>query len=81
MSRFRKLSHAIWYCQYHFVWVPKCRYRIVNGAKSARSWQSLRHLSALKLTLQNAASARPSAGRKIGHHAATSGLQELHDTV
>lgn len=31
MSRFRKLSHAIWHCQYHFVWVPKYRYRILTG--------------------------------------------------
>ncbi len=31
MSRFRKLSHAIWHCQYHFVWVPKYRYRILQG--------------------------------------------------
>ena len=32
MSRFRKLSHAIWHCQYHIVWVPKYRYRILSGA-------------------------------------------------
>ena len=31
MSRFRKLSHAIRHCQYHFVWVPKYRYRILTG--------------------------------------------------
>ena len=31
MSRFRKLSHAIWHCQYHLVWVPKYRYRILTG--------------------------------------------------
>ena len=31
MSRFRKLSHAIWHCQYHIVWVPKYRYRILSG--------------------------------------------------
>ena len=31
MSRFRKLSHAIWHCQYHFVWVPKYRYRMLSG--------------------------------------------------
>lgn len=31
MSRFRKLSHAIWHCQYHIVWVPKYRYRILKG--------------------------------------------------
>jgi len=32
MSRFRKLSHAIWHCQYHLVWVPKYRFRILDGA-------------------------------------------------
>ena len=32
MSRFRKLSHSIWHCQYHIVWVPKYRYRILVGA-------------------------------------------------
>ena len=31
MSRFRKLSHVIWHCQYHIVWVPKYRYRILKG--------------------------------------------------
>ncbi len=31
MSRFRKLSHAIWYCEYHMVWVPKYRYRVLTG--------------------------------------------------
>ena len=31
MSRFRKLSHSIWHCHYHFVWVPKYRYRILTG--------------------------------------------------
>ena len=32
MSRFRKLSHAIWHCQYHVVWTPKYRFRILQGA-------------------------------------------------
>lgn len=36
MSRFRKLSHTIWHCQYHIVWVPKYRFRIlVDGIKEA----------------------------------------------
>jgi REP-associated tyrosine transposase len=30
MSRFRKLSHVVWYCQYHIVWVPKYRYRVLK---------------------------------------------------
>ena len=32
MSRFRKLTQTIWHCQYHIVWVPKYRYRILSGA-------------------------------------------------
>src|SRR5512137_1577407 len=32
MSRFKKLSHVIWHCQYHIVWVPKYRYRVLKGA-------------------------------------------------
>ena len=31
MSRFRKLTQTIWHCQYHIVWVPKYRYRILEG--------------------------------------------------
>lgn len=31
MSRFKRLSHTIWYCEYHIVWVPKYRYRVMQG--------------------------------------------------
>lgn len=31
MSRFRKLSQTLWCCQYHIVWVPKYRFRILEG--------------------------------------------------
>ena len=31
MSRFRKLSHTLWHCQYHIVWVPKYRFRVLTG--------------------------------------------------
>jgi putative transposase len=31
MSRFRKLSQTIWHCQYHIIWVPKYRFRILKG--------------------------------------------------
>jgi len=31
MSRFRKLSHSIWYCQYHILWTPKYRYKVLQG--------------------------------------------------
>ena len=32
MSRFKKLSHTIWHCQYHLVWTPKYRYRVLQGS-------------------------------------------------
>ncbi len=32
MSRFKKLSHTIWHCQYHVVWTPKYRLRILDSA-------------------------------------------------
>ena len=31
MSRLQKLSHVIWHCQYHIVWVPKYRYKVLKG--------------------------------------------------
>ncbi len=31
MSRFRRLSHSIWHCQYHIVWTPKYRFKILSG--------------------------------------------------
>jgi len=31
MSRFMTLSQSIWHCQYHIVWAPKYRFRILTG--------------------------------------------------
>ena len=31
MSRFQRASHVIWHCQYHLVWVPKYRFRMLQG--------------------------------------------------
>jgi len=31
MSRFEKLTHVLWHCQYHIVWEPKYRYRVLAG--------------------------------------------------
>ena len=32
MGKYRRLSHAVYQCTYHVVWVPKYRYRILTGA-------------------------------------------------
>ena len=31
MSKYKKLSHVIYKCEYHIVWVPKYRFRILKG--------------------------------------------------
>jgi len=31
MSRLEKLTHVLWHCQYHIVWVPKYRFRVLKG--------------------------------------------------
>ena len=41
VSRFRKLSHVIWHCQYHIVWVPKYRFRILDGPLKLELQKSL----------------------------------------
>ena len=30
MSRFKRMSHAIWHCEYHIVWTRKYRYRVMQ---------------------------------------------------
>ena len=42
MSRFHKLSHAIWYCKYHIVWTPKYRYRILEGVIKAETIHNIK---------------------------------------
>ena len=31
MGKYKKLSHVIYKCEYHIVWVPKYRFRILEG--------------------------------------------------
>ena len=31
MAKYRRLSHTVYCCEYHIVWVPKYRYRILKG--------------------------------------------------
>ena len=31
MSKYKKLSHVVYKCDYHIVWVPKYRFRILTG--------------------------------------------------
>ena len=31
MERYRKTSQVVYECKYHFVWVPKYRFRVLEG--------------------------------------------------
>ncbi len=44
MSRFRKLSHTIWHCQYHIVWT-KYRLRILTGQVASEVSRCIRAIS------------------------------------
>ena len=58
MSRFRKLSQTLWHCQYHIVWVPKYRFRILGGEIAAevahclRAFTEQQHSEIVELNIQ-----------------------------
>ncbi|PTA92133.1 IS200/IS605 family transposase [Kluyvera sp. Nf5] len=42
MSRFQKASHALWCCQYHIVWTPKYRFRILRNNVGKEVYKQIR---------------------------------------
>lgn len=58
MSRFKKLSHSLWHCQYHVVWTPKYRIRILEGevgqevSKCIRAFSEQKHSEIVELNVQ-----------------------------
>ena len=58
MSRFRKLSHTIRHCQYHIVWVPKYRHRILTGciaeevSRCVRTFSEQKKAETVELNIQ-----------------------------
>ena len=48
MSRFRKLTQTIWHCQYHIVWVPKYRYRVLTDQIGTEAENCIRMFSQQK---------------------------------
>jgi len=45
MSRFSRLSQTVWYCQYHLVFVPKYRYKILEGQIASKVENCIRAFS------------------------------------
>ena len=48
MVKYQKLSHTIWYCQYHVVWTPKYRFRVLKDAVAAEIEASIRMFSSMQ---------------------------------
>lgn len=48
MGKYRKLSHTVYHCNYHIVWVPKYRYKILEGAIRDHLELDIRSLSQWK---------------------------------
>lgn len=44
MSSFKKLSHVIYRCDYHIVWTPKYRFRILEGVVKEQLIQDIEML-------------------------------------
>ncbi len=44
MGKYKKLSHVIYKCKYHIVWVPKYRLRILKGVIKEMLAQDIRML-------------------------------------
>ena len=59
MSRFKKLAQTLWHCQYHIVWVPKYRFRILEGKVAAevsnciRAFSEQQHSEIVEMSIQN----------------------------
>lgn len=58
MAKYRKLSHAIYRCEYHIIFVPKYRYRVLTGAikelveRDIRALCEWRDVQVLELSVQ-----------------------------
>ncbi|MBY0418274.1 MAG: transposase, partial [Pararheinheimera sp.] len=41
MSRYQQASHVFWRCQYHIVWTPKYRFRILKDNVGKEVWRCI----------------------------------------
>jgi putative transposase len=59
MSKYRKLSHVVYRCDYHIVFVPKYRYRVLTGAIQELVEQDIRVLCGWREVLVHELSVQP----------------------
>jgi putative transposase len=59
MSKYRKLAHAVYRCEYHIVFVPKYRFRVLSGAIAEMVERDIRALSEWKDVMVRELSVQP----------------------
>ena len=48
MNDYESLSHSVWDCKYHVVWIPKCRKKVLYGQLRVYMGEILRELARQK---------------------------------
>ncbi|MGP8194990.1 MAG: IS200/IS605 family transposase, partial [Syntrophobacteraceae bacterium] len=48
MDEFQSLSHTVWDCKYHVVWIPKCRRKVLYAELRKHLGQVFRTLAQQK---------------------------------
>ena len=48
MKVYESLSHSVWDCKYHVVWIPKCRKKVLYGQLRVHMGEILRELARQK---------------------------------
>ena len=48
MNDYESLSHSVWDCKYHVVWIPKCRKKVLYGQLRVHMGEILRELARQK---------------------------------
>ena len=48
MNDYESLSHSVWDCKYHVVWIPKCRKKVLYGQLRVHMSEILRELARQK---------------------------------
>jgi len=48
LNIYESLSHSVWDCKYHVVWIPKCRKKVLYGQLRVHMGEILRELARQK---------------------------------
>ena len=48
MGKYRRLTHSVYKCDYHIVWTPKYRYRVLEGQIASLLERDIHLLSMMK---------------------------------